>query len=256
MQYDSRSEARIDAMIHRSYGPRQNIARANNEHLIDNIASWPHIYELLSQPEKMKLQLIEKLNTSKHTYRQGARYRETANGILDLPLRQLVHVYLLLEAFGYEEFNRRAGELLEEDLKDHTTEHGGLILFEERQLILHPLPSETVWSTKVAYCLLRDALQKPHIAIYHFHARTEDSSTYAGPSEGGSWFGRETSDLSICTLEAYLQGESHNLVITKLPGREFNADYYGAGVEWREKDYDPNDMIIPITVIDLGNYPY
>ncbi len=103
----------------------------------------------------------------------------------------------------------------------------------------------------------------PNIAEYHFHAVDEDNTLYAGPSccisVSESWknagdkdFFKKRShvygDIGWCTDRIATQGESHNLVFTKLVGKRFNVGYFGG--EFDEKE----EMII--NVLSLGNYEY
>jgi|SRR3989338_1973073 len=234
----------FEGFIHREYQKNQELARRNNQYIADNIALREGMRAIVSAPEKAKQNLVTRLGLVGHSYRYT---NELPTTVFNLSPRQLVRAYLIMEALKTEKFKTDIGVIVEDDLKDMDSEHGGLVLFDGGNLTLHDIPSASKGDNN-RYILAGDSLNLPHIIPFHLHAASQDETENSGPS---------TIDM-FSSLEGYLDsGESHNIVVTKLKGRRFNIDFYG--FEFKS-DNLPKDTIINANdyeiMLDLGVYEY
>lgn len=230
----------LEHLLGRQYGFLHGRARRNTDYLIENLEDREDIIELLESGHGGEL--VERvLKMVEHTYRPRTGYTEEPENAEELSPRQLVRAYLLLEALGKGEFLGEIGNIVKGDLKDPHAEHGGLIRFRNGRLAFVPVESALREDNNEAYLLPEKARDVPNAGYFHLHATTEDDSEYAGPSGGKSFV--RGGDIAVAQTEAFYHGESHNAVITKLTGKEFNMDYYSTETG--------ND----IHVLDLGNYP-
>lgn len=235
----------FEEFIHRAYQENQELARRNNQYIADNIALREDMRAIVSDPEKAKQELVTRLGLVDHSYRYTTELPTT---VFNLSPRQLVRVYLIMEALKTEKFKTDIGVIVEDDLKDMDSEHGGLVLFDGGNLTLHDIPSASKGDNN-RYRLAGEFLNTPHIIPFHLHADSQDETESSGPS---------TIDMFFSSLEGYLDsGESHNIVVTKLKGRRFNIDFYG--FEFKS-DNLPKDTIINANdyeiMLDLGIYEY
>lgn len=244
------SKKSLERLIRRKYPLWERKAKKNNEYLINNLILHQGRYNLIKDLEISKQKLEDKLKSVQHTHLVGNTHYDEydSEGIKHLTTRQLLRVYLILENLEDKEFKQKIGLLLEEDLKDLYAEHGGLILFDKNgKLIFYPIKSGNISNKKentYYYDNTMLSFSILHIASYHFHAMKEDSSNSAGPS---------IEDILHCNYEANIEGESHNIVVTKLNGSRFNMDYCGG--EDKDIEADPYSFS-GFKIIDLGNYEY
>lgn len=163
--------------------------------------------------------------------------------------RQFLRAYLLFEALQGQELIDNLGELVEEDLQDVYSEHGGLVCFDdEGELFFRPIESvlakEKDLKNNHRFMLPPEAYAIPHVFRYHFHAISEDNSHDSGPS---GYAPGTKGDLISCADETRYRGESHCVLVSKLSGSKVNVDYYtGEMMNGRVK----------IAVIDMGDYEY
>lgn len=266
--------------LHRVYELGDDRARRNNQYFIDNICHRKDIYKLLLNQKKAKKDLEEKLEGLGHCpFRyEYSPYPEdikiNSNGHEDVHIlnpRQLVRVYLTVDALEKKEFRKQIMDEIEKDLKDPQVEEGyfaseriGLIKVDRGRLSVFPLESvyakkkriytgEGIWvrvekdynrRSKFPDGAFDDNL---HILSYHIHASQEDSSNSCGPSFDPNFSKGMMHDIKSNKITILICGESHNLVMTKLKGREFNVVYFGGE---RESNINAN-----ITILSLGNWP-
>ncbi len=242
------NRATLEWFVHTEYASN-NRAQRNKQYLVDNLISRRDIHQIIANPEAAKQSLVDKLKSVPHTCRKDLpgfnnyTYREDSSGVYKLTPRQLLRVYLLMEALQNEKFMRHLGTLVEKDLNDPYSEHGGLVLFDkEGKLVFRPVESEFTKQKDPkgdsSYRMPKEALETPYIAVYHFHVISEDGTIFAGPSLNDflNLHGRILDD-----------GEAYEIVVTKLRGRRLNIDFYSG-----EKK---NSQIVFVT-LDLGNYRY
>jgi len=232
-------------------GALERLTRENNEYVITQSKKNSDLKGLVMDPERMRDYIVSKLGAVSHTYRQGGILTEDPSNIDLLMTTRLLRVSLILNSLEREEFRKYVGSLLEADLQDPFTEHGGYVLFDdEGRARLNPIESihssERDEGNNQSYGIgLSDLLKNLPVSIlgYHLHAEKEDNSEYAGPS---------ATDLGSAMKKAILLSESHGLVITKLAGREFNLDYYG----WNHIEEGGRRKKRASVILDLGNYSY
>lgn len=243
----------LEELIRRDYTPEQERTKSNNQYLIDCLEKRGELW-YANSIELLKDHVASKLKSVDHTFRKHIPlmpvYGESFKNVYEMSSRQLIRVDLLLEALEHEVFKDFVGSLIEDDLNDKFGEHGGLVLFNDvYELVLQSVESADYQEKESAlnkhYRMPAEALAKPHIARYHIHASSEDSSKYSGPS-GGTFIFR-SGDIGNCYERTMQCGEDHNIVITKLRGPAFNIDFYSGELR--------NNKPV-ISVLDLGNYSY
>lgn len=226
-------------------------SQRNNNYLIDSLVKRPDIYSVITDMELLKENLKSKLGSASHTYRKHIPflppYSESTDSIENMPTGQLIRAYLIMDALEDNEFISGIGKHLEKDIIDTSREYGGFVIFDDRNRpALNPVASAHTYPDNHLYLMPEGAADStPHIARYHMHASTTDCSENGGPSGGTLII--KSGDIGNCYRRAMQFGEDHNLLITKLPGRKFNIDFYSG--EMRGNN-------VNITVLDLGNYKY
>jgi len=255
---NKKKRKKLETVIHRGYCWLERRQKRNNNYLIDCLMKRENAEYLIENQEEVKKQLREKLETLEHTYRPLTSYTEGPAGVHNLSVRQLLRVYLIMEALEDQEFRDEIGKGLEADLHDPYSEYGGLGVFENRVKLMevesekasekdprnngsYHLPTTKVWGI-------------PYLFEYHYHATSDDCSFLAGPSHGIVTAATSLIGLSVkgdfvgSEISTIVFGEDHSIVITKLKGNNFNIDYFGGE---KKEDGQPN-----MTVLDLGNYNY
>lgn len=247
----------LERFVQREYSPNSKIAQRNNQYLIDNIISMSDVQAVVASPQLARQSLVDKLTSVSHAYRgdhAGMRYKDSFNDPMpyiyderpaeaaNLTNRQLLRVYLLMKSLRCEDFVSNIADIIGQDLRDHYSEHGGLIIFDENgRLVFHPVESEFTKQknpkNNTHFGQPEDLWERPHITDYHLHAISQDNSEMAGPT---------VSDLHSNEKE-FLREEVHGVVVTKLQGRKFNIDYYAT-----ERIRDTKFF----TILDLGNFKY
>jgi hypothetical protein len=196
--------------------------------------------KLLKDRAKLEEHILRDLENKNHTYPRYANHSEGPEEIKKLNMIQLLKVYKALEALKKKGFINRIAEEIRRDIEDLSSEHGGIILFDQRgELAIKVYPSVSSGNNDF-YQPPKEAIRSDKFSDFHIHARTEDESPFAGPSDilGG--------DLSIPVKYARLGLPYTAMLFTKLRGNAFNSDIYFA---------NPEDPLSPV-VIDLGNYSY
>ncbi len=252
-----RNRTEIGCFIHDRQYIFADMAKRNNDYLAENIVHRDDIVEITQDHRAARQAIVDNLESLPHIYRPREddveeKYPETPDGVWDLTTRQLVRVYLLMEALGMPGFRQHVGTLMQGDFEDPYTEHGGFILFDGNNLDIHPVESEHTkerdTKNKGSYQMPKEALEIPHIFKYHFHAKGEDFSEFAHPSDG-----HVLGDIQSCHDETMNQGESHSVIFTKIP-EGFNVDYLGGEYIGMSQYAHSVMSATRITVLDLGNY--
>lgn len=224
-------------------------SKRNNNYIAEHILERPDIHTQISDIEQITKNLKNKLDHVSHTYRKHIPffppYNEDLNGLKNMSMSQIMRVYLITEALEDDEFIHNVGMQIEQDILDTSCEYGGFIIFDDRNIpVLNPVTS--AYTDNHSYLMPKGAADKtPHIARYHLHASINDCSENSGPSGGTLII--KTGDMGNCYERTMQFGEDHNILITKLYGRNFNIDFY-SGEMLGKKPH--------INVIDLGNYSY
>jgi hypothetical protein len=182
--------------------------------------------------------LEKMLEAIPHTYRTDwggltkPQYTEVPANVRQLTLFQQGRVYQLLTALQNDKaFRQSIGKVLEADIADTKSEHGGIIVYEGAALRLqrHPPtkhakgkgPDGKEVDPNHFYIhpetLERSFRQPDYFADYHNHALSDDSTIYAGPG---------TYDFQSIFMYAQKRGDATGVVFTKLPGKKFNVDIY------------------------------
>lgn len=189
--------------------------------------------------------LIERLESREHTYRTSEKEGEPQDARLLGPL-QRVRAYCLLDQLEDSRLVAEITEILERNPRDGQTELGGFIIPDSVRMRAALYEGGTNGSGMRSFgWSAKDLSLTPHIALFHLHAITDDCTKYAGPSYGGC-----ESDMSTSQGTAWHTGESHDIVITRLPQKRFNIDYYTT-----QRRMVQGRLTEEIGCVDLGNYP-
>jgi hypothetical protein len=199
--------------------------------------------------------LEQMLGTAEHTYRTDFReeppqYAETPAEVQRLAAPQRTKAYQLFTALRTDPALRQSiGKIIEEDLKDTKTEHGGLVVYDGLALRMQKhYPTKFTGADPNDHYLdpqsRIDAMPNPdYCAEYHLHATQDDDGAYAGPSLGDLyWLQRNTGT----------RADACGVVITKLKDKKFNVDCYFVPPKSRDDD----DFLKQVIVVDLGNYSW
>ena len=184
-------------------------------------------------------------------------------------IQALLRMRLMLDSFDSDKFCRQIGAHLIADINDvkekrvFPAETGGLVLIHNSRAVILPIPDEARLSfrnyrdrqgnsvsifingTNGIYDMPDWADQIRHALKFHQHATSEDDTKHARPSCS---MGGTANDVGNAVYEINRYGETHQLVITKLKGRNFSAIYYGGG-----RDQNGNIYII---IVNLGDRSY
>ena len=207
----------------------------DEKYFLDNIKNKPY----LENEEYLREEINRFIHISKHTYTK----KDTNNTIFydtsELNLSQLQRIYLMYKSLENHYFTQKIGKIIEEDIRDPFAEHGGIIIFDKKEISFRTLESylEKDTSNNKFYGTPDEAITNPSLAYFHLHATSYDESKFAHPSNG---------DLIISYYHTHLFNETHDFLITPLKKGKFNIDYYGG-----------HKTENPITkILDLGNYIY
>ncbi len=133
----------------------------------------------------------------------------------------LLTVLVIDDALSDAKLRGQLWEQVQRDLKDTSTELGGLLELNDGgryEAVLYP-PRPTARRGDEEYVAPAEMFQSGPMALahYHFHAQRINNRTYAGPGPGDEQF-------------AMTHGRA-NIVITPVGEKRFNVDYYqGDGV--------------------------
>jgi hypothetical protein len=125
----------------------------------------------------------------------------------------LLTIRLLLEGLSQQSVLRQLDQLARADRADKTSEHGGVLVWENGSLRAESVPPWLV-GHDMAY-IASDQLMaraKSALAIFHFHAQQPDNAEIAGPGVGDLRFAATVKTSCV--------------VITTLTGGEMDVDYY------------------------------
>jgi len=161
---------------------------------------------------------------------------------------QLIRLFLINNSLQTKDNLDNIGQQIEVDLKDEH-EHGGIIVFDEKnQIIFKEVEQENI-SDKQYELPVSFRQGKNYIAEYHLHAIKEDCSEFNGPSTGGMALPDHGSDIENSRIQNIAHGSYHGVVITKLPGSKFNATYYSTVGKQKGK-------ITKTAVCNIGDFEY
>jgi len=184
--------------------------------------------------------ILKELNIRAHTFPKEADHSEMADEVKRLNAVQLLKVYTALESLQKEDLIKMIAQELRKDVEDHSSEHGGIVVFDNHgRLKIEVYPSMAKGDNN-SYLPPSEAIKSKKFSDFHMHARSEDETIFAGPSDilGG--------DLNVPLKYAKQNLPYTALLFTKLKGKAFNADIYFG---------NPEDPLWPV-VVDLGNYSY
>ncbi len=240
-------ESRLEEFLWKDFNSNL-AAERDHEYMIDVLKDCPVLDRYLADPVKLRGDLSFELGLREHAFRpkMGNYYEESILDIGSFSFGQLLRSYLMLEALKDQGFVDSIGSIIVDDLADPFSEHGGVVVFgQDCKPLLLEIPSyvfEQDSANNHSYSISPDFLKHPKMSRFHLHASSEDCSWLSGPSVG------DMSDVTSLRARAFLPGESHGFVITKMAGDRFNIDYYGCDrVVGRDLD---------VHVLDLGVYEY
>ncbi len=230
----------------------------NLRHIAREVSGWEDFEDYIRTFEAGFPNLKSELDLLEHAYRYEER-EGSPEWILDSTALQKLRCDLLLRGLRDPRFVREIGDIVERNPKDGKTELGGLIHYGGRGLRLREVPSRS--SNSREYAISMGTLTgRSHIALFHTHALEEDCTRFAAPSYAHSIFEqRKGTDVGSAMRTAASDGESHQVVLTKLAGRRFNVDYFGTEVVAFDPTLYSNGKPTPslvVTVVDLGVYSY
>lgn len=148
----------------------------------------------------------------------------------------------MLKSLKNPEFVNEIFKIIDEDVKDRYSEHGGIILIHknlslELKVIQDKYAKNKDEINNSSYELQDWADAIPHMAEFHLHAMSYNEERFAGPGK---------LDLIGPNNLIDVIGKANEFVITSLSKDEFNIDYFGGEKLISEK----------AKIIDLGNYKY
>ena len=191
--------------------------------------------------------IINILKDKEHTYRSEDSSQEMNLDkrwqiINDLSLAQNQRIYLMLKSLKDSSFLNRIGTIIEKDIQDKYSEHGGIVTISPNlKLKLKVIDSENSKDKSIEnnnwYTLPEEAYIIPHLAKFHLHATKYKDSEFAGPG---------IQDKIIANSNIDINDEFDEFIITSLEKEKFNIDYLGG-----DKRISKRSIII-----DLGNYQY
>jgi hypothetical protein len=218
-------------------------SKANEEY----IQSFVENSEFFNNYFNLSQTIFTELKHKQHTPRIEKNYQNTAltehfSQIYDLSLSQSQRIYLMLKSLKNQDFLNRIGKIIEEDVQDKYSEHGGIITINpnlglELRVIQSEDAKEKIEENNSFYNLSDWENFTKNISKFHLHAMSYDESKFAGPG---------SQDLIIADTERDIVGKTNEFIITSLKKGKFNIDYVGG------------DKLInkQVKVIDLGNYEY
>lgn len=243
-------KARLEDFLEKDFDESSRRGKINFEYLVENLRFRPDVDRYLANPVQLRKDLTMNLLLKKHSYRPGQEsfYDESLNDIDAFSFGQSLRAYLLVDALKDQECVDQVGLMIQDDLADSYSEHGGVVKFNsDLKLFLQTIPGFNFGKDSVnnnTYIVPPEFkyLEFGQLAQFHFHATQDDDAEYSGPSAG------EFSDVKTIIHQASTIGEAHGFVITKLAGNKFNIDYYGC-VRAVNNNLD-------VHVLDLGVYTY
>ncbi|MBI4982917.1 MAG: hypothetical protein HZC15_07305, partial [Candidatus Omnitrophica bacterium] len=178
----------------------------------------------------------QQINSIKNTYTERPDLSSLSN-------IELLRINLLQDSLRQAKFLERIGKVISNDIKDTTTEYGGIIMMSGSRLHLNNVKSHSEFDGSYVnskYTFFIDGM-----ASFHLHALEIDSSEYSGPS---GWVGKYGGGDAACA-DIY---KGVDVVITTMGhprGKDgkpntgkvlFNADIYWVNQEGN------------LVIVDLG----
>ena len=259
---DQKNLAALSILFNRDYGPGQELARRNNQYLLDNLGeslklfTTTRIYQNgqkedeLTGEDALKEELVSRLKAVPHTYSNRERIysmflSEGPESARRLTIRQLLRVRLLLKDLERKEFVKEVGSLMEKQPIGTHDEAGGIGTISEGRTGIAEKPNALKGAMldaryfNGAYSLPPEEKRAPQLYFVHTHGHYADYSAIgAGPSLIQSCPEARMDclmgDISYAIGEALSNGEFHGLVISRLKGKGFTVigmrDWYGDGI--------------------------
>jgi hypothetical protein len=218
-----------------SYTKILNQVHRNQTYLSNNIKNESYL-----QDKKFLEEEINKFHeSSEHVYTELDTIK-TIYKAPELSLSQLQKIYLMYEYLQDSPNCTKIGKIIDDDVLDIYSEHGGIIKFNRNSLYFKTFESNVLQKdtlNNTSYNTPNEAILSLNIAFFHLHATKYNKIKSAGPSNG---------DWGTAFFWTHLYEEYDEFLITPIKKGKFNIDYYGG------------DMIMnPIPkVLDLGNFSY
>jgi|GEM_PF-5643464 len=243
------TEMKIYATGKQDYVSTEEIAKLKGTSKINEeyLQSFMETSEFFNNYFNLSQIIFTELKHKQHTPRIEKNYQDTTltehfSQVYDLSLSQSQRIYLMLKSLKNKDFLNRIGKIIEEDIKDKYSEHGGIITINPNlSLELRTIQSEDakdkIEENNSFYNLPDLENFTPRVAKFHLHAMSYDEFKFAGPG---------SQDIIITNAEREIIGKTNEFIITSLEKGRFNIDYFGG------------DKLIhkQVRVIDLGNYEY
>ncbi|MDD5192056.1 MAG: hypothetical protein PHH54_05760 [Candidatus Nanoarchaeia archaeon] len=224
----------------------------------NSIKAAAHNPVLGADTKKIQEYLQNQLNKIEQIDREKSDYTENSSKISNI--KNINTLYLIKEYVDYFEDPNNLKDItrmLDEDLNDPFSEHGGVIIFEDNKYnfkTINPAKKDLKnLEDNVSYKTPAWTKYVGCLGDFHLHATTEDDSEYAGPSmDGGILFG---GDLAALESETDRNAYRMNCVITKLKGDKFNVDiYFKDVISWHILGSNSAYSTGRGIVLDLGVY--
>jgi hypothetical protein len=229
---------------------------SSERHSIEVAASNP-IFG--TDEEKLKYHIKQKLKEKDHLPREDADYVQDLSQLEKVSnINSLYLIKGYLDYFEDSDNLRQISGLMNDDLKDNFSEHGGVVFcingkyqFKSIQSALKARDKNLENNEKYLFETWTKYLGV--IGYFHFHSTQDDNSKYSGPSGSekalrySSAKSRSFARLDNGDLSSLLQSSNPykmDCVITKLEGKKFHACIYF---------YDKDNS--EARVLSLGVYP-
>ncbi len=221
-----------------------------------NVASSNPVFG--ADVNKLKTHLKKWLSKKDHCYRKNTDYYEDPSQI-----DRVENINMLYLVKGYADYldNNKNIETIAERLKydieeDHFSESGGLVVFDEDYKVIFIDTNKELnnLENNGSYHLPRWFKYVGRIGTIHFHATTNDSTEFSGPS-GNAKSARKyfNGDIGCLINNNASNPYEVSCVVTKLKGRKFNADVYFRDVK---ECLIGKKNSLQCIVIDMGTYEY
>lgn len=245
---------RFAQLVHREYSKTEQEAARKNQYLVQQFRNNSRVCRFMTAKDRVD-QIAKRLEYVPHPAETPEYHYDPLN-IRTLSPRQLVRVFLIIEALKDAQFRNGLGRMIESDYRDKLAEHGGIVIADGGRLVFRAISSgeERTEENNTSYRLTEESKILPAIFWFHIHAAHEDNSGYDSPSDGvmeifhGLLQGIPYGDIPVAQARLEKYGECHHLLLTLLPDGKFNVDYFG-GDRIDGQDHR-------IDVVDLGVYSY
>ncbi|MBT3865026.1 hypothetical protein HOE67_04970 [Candidatus Peregrinibacteria bacterium] len=155
-------------------------AIANNPQLTELLQNRKELEKTAKTLYKTKPAQRKEVNESVKQQFKNKKYTERPNISKINPI-QLIKLHLLQKALETEEFKQQIGQIVAQDIKDKTTEKGGVFRYKNNTLV--PINQFSFSDSDGGFLSNNgDLFQAPGIVSFHLHALTPDNSEFSGPS--------------------------------------------------------------------------